>query len=249
MKVKVLLGLGAVLVCLVGIVLAVDSNSATKEAPVGVALVTDLDKTSYAVGVAMTQNLKGVELNLNALCQGIRDQMDGKKLAIANAEIGAILKAFSEKMRKVQEEQRAKQMEIVKKLAAKNKEIGAAFLAENGKKEGVKTTESGLQYLIIEQGSGNTPAATDTLKVHYTGTTTDGEQFDSSVKRKEPFEFSLTGGVIQGWIEGFQLLKEGGKAKLFIPGDLAYPNGKGGIEPYETLIFEVELLEINPAQE
>lgn len=253
MKVKLFLGLGAVLICLVGIVLAVDGGSATDtaqaDAPAKVALVTEIDKTSYAVGVAMTQSLKGAELNLDALCQGVRDQLGGQKLALPEAEIGTILQAFSMKMRQIQQEQQAKQMETNKVEAVKNKEIGAAFLAENAKKEGVKTTESGLQYLITEQGSGKKPSATDTVKVHYKGTFIDGKEFDSSFKRNAPATFPLNG-VIKGWTEGLQLLNEGGKATLYVPGDLAYgDNGRPGIAPGSLLIFEVELLEVNPAEE
>jgi FKBP-type peptidyl-prolyl cis-trans isomerase len=249
MKVKLLLGLGAVLVCLVGIVLAVDGNSATKEAPAGVALATDLDKTSYAVGVAMTQSLKGVELNLDALCQGVRDQMGEKKLALEEAEIGTLLQAFSAKMRTIQQEQQAKQQESNQLESVKNKEIGTAFLAENAKKEGVKTTDSGLQYVITEPGSDKKPIASDTVKVHYKGTFIDGKEFDSSFKRNAPATFPL-GNVIPGWTEGLQLIGVGGKATLYVPGDLAYGDaGRPGIAPGSMLIFEVELLEINPTEE
>ena len=252
MKVKLFLGLGAVLICLVGIVLAVDGGGAAapaSDAPAKVALATDLDKTSYAVGVAMTQNLKGVELNVEALCQGVRDQLGGKELALADQEIGTILQAFSAKMQQVQRDQRAQQMEDNKVEAVENKAIGAEFLAENAKKAGVKTTASGLQYLITEQGSGKKPTAADTVKVHYKGTFIDGKEFDSSFKRNAPATFPLNG-VIKGWTEGLQLLNEGGKATLYVPGDLAYgDNGRPGIAPGSMLIFEVELLEVNPVEE
>ena len=250
MKAKLFLGLGAVVVCGVGIALALDGGTATTTAPAKVTLTTDLEKTSYAVGVAMTQQLKDAELNLDALCQGIRDQLGGKPLAMPDEEIGTVLRVFSQKMQQIQMEQRAKQMELDKEEDAKNKTLGAAFLEENGKKEGVKTTDSGLQYLITKQGSGKKPAATDTVKVHYRGTTLDGTEFDSSIKRNEPAVFPLNG-VIAGWTEGLQLLNEGGKATLYVPGDLAY--GDTGrpprIQPGALLIFEVELLEVNPAEE
>jgi len=246
MKAKLFLGLGAVIICLVGIVLAVDGNSATAPAAEKVTLTTDMDKTSYAVGVAMTQSLKGADLNLDAMCQGIRDQLGGKKLALPDEEIGAILQTFSAKMREIQQAERAKIQEVNKVDAVTNKEIGAKFLAENAKKDGVKTTESGLQYLITEQGSGKKPTATDTVKVHYKGTFIDGKEFDSSFKRNEPATFPLNG-VIKGWTEGLQLLNEGGKATLYVPGDLAYGDGgRPGIPPASMLIFEVELLEVMP---
>jgi FKBP-type peptidyl-prolyl cis-trans isomerase len=122
---------------------------------------------------------------------------------------------------------------------------GAAFLAENKTKPGVVETSSGLQYKIIEPGKGKSPKAVDTVLVHYRGTLLDGTEFDSSYKRKEPIEFPLNR-VIPGWTEGVQLIKEGGKIQLFIPSKLAYgPRGAGGlIGPDETLIFEVELLDV-----
>jgi FKBP-type peptidyl-prolyl cis-trans isomerase len=124
-------------------------------------------------------------------------------------------------------------------------EKGQKFLKENATKEGVKTTASGLQYKIVKEGTGKSPAATDTVLVHYRGTLLDGTEFDSSYKRNEPISFPLNR-VIPGWTEGLQLLKEGGKAILYIPSKLAYgENGAGNvIGPNETLIFEVELLKV-----
>jgi FKBP-type peptidyl-prolyl cis-trans isomerase len=124
-------------------------------------------------------------------------------------------------------------------------EIGKAFLAENSTKPDVKQTPSGLQYKILEPGTGKAPKATDTVLVNYRGTLLDGKEFDSSYKRNEPIEFPLNR-VIPGWTEGVQLIKEGGKIQLFIPPDLAYgARGAGGaIGPNETLIFEVELLKV-----
>lgn len=122
-------------------------------------------------------------------------------------------------------------------------EKGKAFLADNATKPGVKQTASGLQYILLEPGTGKAPKATDVVKVHYRGTLLDGTEFDSSYKRNEPIEFPLNR-VIPGWTEGLQLVKEGGKIRLFIPSDLAYgPRGAGGaIGPDETLVFDVELL-------
>jgi len=129
--------------------------------------------------------------------------------------------------------------------AEKNMKQGTAFLAANAKKPGVKTTPSGLQYLVLKQGTGNKPAATDEVTVHYLGTLIDGTEFDSSYKRGEPARFPLNR-VIPGWTEGVQLMKEGAKYKFFIPSGLAYgPRGAGGIiSPNATLIFEVELLSV-----
>ena len=143
----------------------------------------------------------------------------------------------------------AKQQAEMLKLYGKNIEEGAQFLAENAKREGVKVTESGLQYEIIKEGKGAKPAATDKVKVHYHGTLIDGTVFDSSVERGEPITFPLNG-VIAGWTEGVQLMQVGSKYKFFIPYQLAYgENGAGQIiEPYSTLVFEVELLDINPAE-
>jgi FKBP-type peptidyl-prolyl cis-trans isomerase len=126
-----------------------------------------------------------------------------------------------------------------------NLEVGQAFLKENASKPGVHTTPSGLQYKVVTEGHGKSPKATDTVLVHYRGTTIDGTEFDSSYKRNEPISFPLNG-VIPGWTEGVQLMKEGGKIELFIPSNLAYGSrGAGGvIAPDSTLIFDIELLKV-----
>lgn len=130
-------------------------------------------------------------------------------------------------------------------MAQSPSEKGAAFLKENAAKPGVTTTPSGLQYVVLTPGTGRSPRATDTVLVHYKGTTIDGTEFDSSYRRKEPIEFPLNG-VIAGWTEGVQLMSEGAKYQFFIPSELAYGRrGAGGaIGPDETLIFEVELLKV-----
>jgi FKBP-type peptidyl-prolyl cis-trans isomerase FklB len=140
-----------------------------------------------------------------------------------------------------QKEVMAKQAEVAKK----NKAEGEAFLAENKKKEGVKTTASGLQYKVIKPGKGKKPKSSDTVTVNYRGTLIDGTEFDSSYKRGQPATFQVSG-VIPGWTEGLQLMEEGAKWQLFIPSNLAYgERGAGGvIGPNATLIFEVELLSI-----
>ena len=131
-----------------------------------------------------------------------------------------------------------------KKMAEDNKSKAKYFWTENASKEGVEQTRSGLQYLVLEEGSGNTPAATDMVKVHYHGTLLDGSVFDSSVDRGQPISFGLNQ-VIPGWTEGLQLMKEGGKTRLFIPSELAYGDrATGTIPPGSLLIFDVELIEV-----
>ncbi|MDR3060728.1 MAG: FKBP-type peptidyl-prolyl cis-trans isomerase [Dysgonamonadaceae bacterium] len=141
------------------------------------------------------------------------------------------------------EEIREKAME---KQYAEQKAANSKFLEENKGKEGVQVTPSGLQYKVVKEGTGPKPASTDKVKVNYIGTKIDGTEFDSSVKRNQPFEFNLSGGVIQGWIEGVQLMNVGSKYIFYIPYELAYgvQGSPGSIEPFSTLIFEVELLEI-----
>jgi len=157
---------------------------------------------------------------------------------------------IQETLKTFQQEMAAKQAEKTKQLAEINKKEGEAFLAENKKKEGVKTLPSGLQYKILTEGSGKTPKETDTVTTHYRGTLIDGTEFDSSFKRGQPASFTVNG-VIKGWTEALQLMKEGSKWQLFIPSDLAYGDrGAGGqIGPHATLIFEVELISIDSTTE
>lgn len=190
-------------------------------------------KFSYAIGVNIADNMnkQGIldSLNLDALVEAFRDTKKSS-LKMTNEEAGATLQAFFQK------ESTAK--------FGKNQEIGKAFLAENGKKAGVITTASGLQYSIITAGTGEKPKATDKIKCHYHGTLLDGKVFDSSVDRGEPIVFGVNQ-VIPGWVEALQLMPVGSKWKLFIPQELAYgERPAGAIEPFSTLIFEVELLGI-----
>ena len=139
----------------------------------------------------------------------------------------------------------AKELITLKKQADENAKIGQAFLAENAKKPGIKTTKSGLQYQILQEGKGKSPSANSNVRVHYEGRLLDGTVFDSSVERGEPIEFPLNQ-VIPGWTEGLQLMKEGGKATLYIPSQLGYGEQgvPGTIPPHSTLIFDVELIEV-----
>lgn len=201
--------------------------------------MTDEQKIWYAIGVAEGQNFKnfGFEFSEELLLQGIKDAYAGTE-KFNQQELEGIFQLFQKKM----EEKSMKEVEV-------EKEKGRAFLAENRKKAGVVETESGLQYEVIKMGTGAKPTAEDRVKVHYHGTTIDGKVFDSSVDRGEPITFPLNG-VIKGWTEGVQLMPVGSTFMFYIPSDLAYgdrqmgPEIKGGA----TLIFKVELLEINPAE-
>lgn len=218
---------------------ALTSTATAQQQVNSVKPTTAQDTASYAVGQQIGKSLvdQGLELDVNMLVAGLRDMMAGKPLLSDEALQAAMMKLQQEQMARMQAEN-AKKGE-----AAKAK--GEAFLADNKKKPGVMTTPSGLQYKVVTEGKGKKPTKENTVKVHYTGTLIDGTVFDSSVKRGEPIEFPL-GGVIAGWTEGVQLMSVGSKYTFYIPSDLAYgPNGAGGtIGPNETLIFEVELLDI-----
>ncbi|MEJ2201797.1 MAG: FKBP-type peptidyl-prolyl cis-trans isomerase [Desulfuromonadaceae bacterium] len=198
-----------------------------------------MDKVSYGIGMSLGRDFAAGEVAINAdvLAQGIKDTLAGKTL-LTEDEARATLMAF-------QQEMRVKQEAKGRELAEKNKRAGDAFLAENGKKEGVMTLPSGLQYKILTVGKGNKPTKSDTVSVHYRGTLVDGTEFDSSYKRGEPATFPVSG-VIPGWTEALQLMPEGSKWQLYIPADLAYGERGAGpvIAPTSTLIFEVELLSI-----
>lgn len=193
-----------------------------------------MDKISYALGLSMGQNLmgSGVEkLNYQDLAAGIEDVLTHAQPKISYQEAQQVLNTFFQ--------------ELEQKIAGVAKAEGEKFLAENAKREGVKVTESGLQYEILEPSLGQKPKATDTVRVHYEGTLIDGTVFDSSYKRGESISFPLNG-VIKGWTEGLQLMSIGSKYKFFIPYQLAYGERGAGqsIPPYAALIFTVELLGI-----
>lgn len=198
---------------------------------------------SYAIGVDIGSSFKRQELDLDvkAVAAGLLDTVGGKA-ALNETEVKAALDEFRTLMT---EKMRAKE----KVAGDKNKKDGETFLATNGKKEGVTTTKSGLQYKVIKSGNGKSPKATDTVKVHYHGTLIDGTVFDSSVERKEPAEFPVNR-VIPGWTEALQLMKEGDKWQIVLPPEIAYgENGAGGkIGPNSVLVFDVELLSIEKPQ-
>ncbi len=199
----------------------------------------EADTMSYAVGMQIAKSLmdQSLDLNVDMLTAGLRDMMAGKALMTMDDVNTAMMALQAKQMEKMQAEAAVKGKE--------NKTKGEAFLAENKKKPGVLQTESGLQYKVIKQGTGRKPTKDNTVKVHYTGTLIDGTEFDSSVRRGEPIEFPLAN-VIKGWTEGVQLMPIGSKYMFYIPADLAYgANGAGqSIGPNETLIFEVELIDI-----
>jgi FKBP-type peptidyl-prolyl cis-trans isomerase FkpA/FKBP-type peptidyl-prolyl cis-trans isomerase FklB len=199
-----------------------------------VKLDTDEKKASYAIGQNFGTNLKqqGVDLDADALTAGIHDASAGKNQMTKEEMQQAMIKLQMTAAKKQQE------------TAEANAKIAKEFLEKNKSAEGVKVTKSGLQYIIEKEGSGKSPTSKDIVKCNYKGTLVDGKQFDSSYDRGQPAEFPLQN-VIPGWTEGIQLMKVGGKMKLFVPPELAYgPNGRPGIPPNSVLVFEVELLDI-----
>jgi FKBP-type peptidyl-prolyl cis-trans isomerase FklB len=195
------------------------------------------DKVSYSIGLNIGANLsrQHVEINSDALIAGVKDGIANKP-QLTQDQIKEVMTAFEKDM---QEKQKA--------AGDKSAAEGTKFLEENKKKEGVKTTASGLQYKVIKEGTGPQPKATDTVTVNYRGTLINGTEFDSSYKRGQPATFPLNG-VIKGWTEGVQLMKQGAKYQLFVPPDLAYGQRAVGpeIPANSTLIFEVELLDAKP---
>jgi FKBP-type peptidyl-prolyl cis-trans isomerase len=176
-------------------------------------------------------------LDVEALVTGLRDAMGGAESKLSEAEMGQLLQELQTKMRAAQQKQTAEQF-------AGNKKTGEDYLAANANQEGVKVLPSGLQYKVINPGTGRTPTAKDVVSTHYRGTFIDGNEFDSSYKRGEPAQFGVTQ-VIPGWTEALQLMKEGAKWELVIPYQLAYgEGGRAGIPPYSALKFEIELIKI-----
>lgn len=200
-----------------------------------------MDKLSYALGMSMGHNFKGTgikTLNSADFAAGVASVYDGVKPEMTFDEAKRIVNEYFAKLEAEMQAEAAKQGEV-------NRKNGEAFLTENAKREGIKVTESGLQYEVLEPGKGDSPKASDNVEVHYTGKLIDGTVFDSSVERGVPASFGVTQ-VIPGWVEALQLMHEGDKWRLYIPSDLAYgPNGAGGvIGPNMTLIFDVELLRV-----
>ena len=200
-----------------------------------------MDKLSYALGIGIGSQLAGMgakELNIDDFAQAIKDVISGSELKVDNAEAQTLVQNFFQ-------EQEAKQQAAAAEAGKAAKAAGEAFLAENGKKDGVVTLPSGLQYQVLKEGDGKKPSATDQVVCHYEGTLIDGTVFDSSYQRNQPATFGLNQ-VIAGWTEGVQLMQEGAKYRFFIPYNLAYGERGAGaqIPPFAALVFDVELIEV-----
>ena len=207
----------------------------------GMELETQEQKLSYALGIIVGERIYQDfgELEYDQLIEGIKTAANPESRLMTNDEISEVMQAAQSRM---QEQQVAEQQAA----AEAAKLAGSAFLQANAEKDGVEVQESGLQVRWITRGTGASPAASDQVQVHYHGTLIDGTVFDSSVDRGEPVTFPVNG-VIPGWVEGLQLMKEGDKVEFVIPQDLAYgPGAAGSIPPFSTLVFEVELLKVNP---
>lgn len=199
-----------------------------------------MDKVSYALGIGIGRQLSqmgAAELNIDDFAQAIKDVIAGN-LKLDEAEAQQLVQEFFAK-------QEAKQQAAASEKSKVAKAEGEKFLAENGKKEGIITTASGLQYQILREGNGKSPKATDTVECHYEGTLIDGTKFDSSYDRGQTATFPLNQ-VIAGWTEGLQLMKEGGKYRFFIPYNLGYGERGAGasIPPFAALVFDVELVTV-----
>ena len=213
-------------------------------------VMNKLQTRSYIIGLTVGKNLSqnfkktGLKLSIPLLVKGLTHGLEGTKPLISQKDINRV-------NQEIMQEMSGKDKKNAGADAAENLKKGQEFLEKNKEKEGVVTTNSGLQYKVLEEGEGKKPAATDTVKVHYKGTLIDGTVFDSSYKRGKPATFPLNR-VIKGWTEGVQLMKVGSKYKFFVPSALAYGERQAGnlIAPNSVLIFEVELLEIvkNPSR-
>jgi FKBP-type peptidyl-prolyl cis-trans isomerase FklB len=216
----------------------------TAAKPKPLVLQTDQDKQSYAIGLNVGKSLHrdSIEVEPKIVLQGLEDALSDGKVLLTDDQIRTIMTDLQNQVRQKQEEKRLAQAES-------NKKEGAAFLAANATKAGVVTLPSGLQYKILTAGTGPKPVATDTVVCNYRGALIDDTEFDSSYKRGQPATFNV-GGVIKGWTEALQLMPVGSKWQLFIPPDLAYgERGPGPIGPNATLVFDVELLSIQPKVE
>ncbi len=201
----------------------------------------EFDRLSYALGLSMGNNFRGSgieKINVQEFADGVAAVYDGLAPRISFEEAKQVINEYFTKLQKKQQEEAAA-------MASVNEKAGKEFLESNGKRAEVKTTSTGLQYEVLTEGNGPKPGPGDKVTVHYTGKLIDGTVFDSSVDRGEPATFGVTQ-VIPGWVEALQLMSVGSKWRLFIPSQLAYgPQGAGGlIGPNQTLIFDVELIEV-----
>ena len=221
-----------------------DAPKAEAAKPAAPTVKVDKNNISTMVGMDVGRGLTQIkdDIDIKVVEQALEATIKGEKTALTQEEALQVRQEFMKTLQ-------AKRVAEQKAASDKNKKEGETFLAANKSKSGVKTTASGLQYMVEKEGTGAKPKATDTVKVNYLGTKIDGTKFDSSYDRGQPATFPLNG-VIKGWSEGLQLMPVGSKYKLFVPSDLAYgENGPGQIGPNATLIFEVELLDIEKASE
>ena len=210
-------------------------------------LQTQDQKISYLLGMDNGKNIQSMDIDIDiaAFQQGLQDGLTNAEPQLPEDQIKEAIAAFETQMTAKREEMQQMQQQQTQAQAEANLAAGSAFLTENGAKEGVVTTDSGLQYKVLVAGSGAIPTADSTVEVHYAGRLLDNTEFDSSIKRGVPAQFGVTQ-VIAGWTEALQLMPEGSKWELYIPANLAYgPGGTGPIGPNATLIFEVELLQAN----
>lgn len=231
--------------------------SCGKKAVTKADLKTEVDSVSYALGMDIAKNvgMSFEDINNDLFFEGYSNALDSADVLIDKELAQGLIQSYFQKNREkimkkqqaIQQKEREAAAEKLEEEYAEVKEAGEKFLADNvANNPDVLTTESGLQYLVLKEGTGKQPTATSRVKVHYHGTLTDGTVFDSSVERDQPSTFGVNQ-VIKGWTEGLQLMKEGAKYKFFIPQDIAYgayPRSGGKIRPFDALVFEVELLEV-----
>jgi FKBP-type peptidyl-prolyl cis-trans isomerase FklB len=228
---------------LTAVVSSCNSQGITKKS-----LDTEIDSLSYAIGMDVARNVQTnvSEMDKDLFLQGFKSVLDSTDLLINKEDVQGILSAYFQKKQQLDREKQ--QADAIAKAEEEFNDVkvaGEKFLEENKTKEGVTVTESGLQYIVMKEGTGEKPTAASKVRVHYHGTLIDGTVFDSSVERGEPTEFGVTQ-VIKGWTEGLQLMPVGSKYKFFIPQDLAYGFQQRGekIKPFSALVFEVELIDI-----
>ena len=222
---------------------AAPAAAAAPAAPAAASTLSDAAKISYSLGVQFGNSLKraGGDVDRTVFFQGFQDAMDGKPLQVTDEEMKKCMTEFQKAAMAKRQEEQKKQLET-------NVAEQKTFMEENGKKEGVVTLPSGLQYKVLQDGAGATPTANDKVKVNYKGTFVNGEEFDSSYKRNAPAEFQVTK-VVAGWTEALKLMKVGAKWQLVVPAELGYgAQGRPGIGPNKMLIFEIELLEVTPGE-
>ncbi len=219
---------------------ATTNKAATAKSPSG-ELKTQKEKASYAIGMNIAHGLTrdGVDVDAAALSRGLKDTLAGDKVLLTDDEAKAAIMELEKEVKATHEAK-------MKAAGEENKKEGEAFLTANKSKEGVVTLPDGLQYKVEKQGDGPKPTASDTVQCHYRGTLINGKEFDSSYKRGMPASFAVSG-VIPGWTEVLQLMPVGSKYQVFVPSDLAYKDrAAGDIGPNSTLVFEIELLAVNP---